>query len=177
MQREVYLGRGRKGSIREQNRKRERTDWNESLHRRHGNILVDREESARESDCKNREQSKKRDAKQTGVTDWKTYNWQRSVVDICWCRRDILKQRKKRQYQGAKMGARNGRIETRMGIKGMEICCWQERRNRPARAKARTGSKAGSGKREAKQTGVTDGKTWNWQRSVVDICWCNERYT
>jgi hypothetical protein len=26
----------------------------------------------------------------------------------------------------------------------MEICCWKERRNRPARVKARTGSKAGS---------------------------------
>jgi hypothetical protein len=43
---------------------------------------LDREESARESDCKNMEQSKKRDAKQTGVTDRKTYSWQRSVVDI-----------------------------------------------------------------------------------------------
>jgi hypothetical protein len=44
---------------------------------------LDREESARESDCKNREQSRERDAKQTGVMDGKTYNRQRSVVDIC----------------------------------------------------------------------------------------------
>jgi hypothetical protein len=32
-------------------------------------LLTREEESARESDCKNREQSRKRDAKQTGVTD------------------------------------------------------------------------------------------------------------
>jgi hypothetical protein len=38
-------------------------------------------------------------------------------------RRDILRKRKKRQYQGAKQEARNGRIETRIGIEGMEICC------------------------------------------------------
>ena len=42
------------------------------------------EESARESEGKNREQqSRKREAKQTGVMDGKTYNRQRSVVDIC----------------------------------------------------------------------------------------------
>ena len=41
------------------------------------------EESASESEDKNREQSRERDAKQTGVTDGKTYNRQRSVVDIC----------------------------------------------------------------------------------------------
>jgi hypothetical protein len=47
MQGEVYLGRGRrKGSIREQSRKRERTDWNESRHRSHGKILLDREEES-----------------------------------------------------------------------------------------------------------------------------------
>ena len=40
------------------------------------------EESARESEGKNREQSRKREAKQTEVTDGKTYNRQRSVVDI-----------------------------------------------------------------------------------------------
>jgi hypothetical protein len=37
--------------------------------------------------------------------------------------RGIVRQSKKRQYQGAKMGARNGRIETRIGIEVMEICC------------------------------------------------------
>jgi hypothetical protein len=41
------------------------------------------EESARDSEGKNREQSRKREAKQTGVTDGKSYNRQRSVVDIC----------------------------------------------------------------------------------------------
>jgi hypothetical protein len=48
MQGEVYLlGRGRKGSIREQSRERERTDSaDENRHRSHGNIQLDREESA-----------------------------------------------------------------------------------------------------------------------------------
>ena len=41
------------------------------------------EESARESEGKSREQTRKRQAKQKGVTDGKTYNRQRSVVDIC----------------------------------------------------------------------------------------------
>ena len=73
------------------------------------------------------------------------------LAEKCWAyddaRRGILRQRKKRQYQGAKKGARNGRIKTtRISIGVMEICCWKKRRNRPERAKARTGSKAGSGK-------------------------------
>jgi len=36
------------------------------------------EESARKSEGKNREQSRKQEAKQTGVTDGKTYKRQRS---------------------------------------------------------------------------------------------------
>jgi hypothetical protein len=45
--------------------------------------MLEREESARESEGKNRKQSRKQEAKQTGVMDGKTYNRQRSVVDIC----------------------------------------------------------------------------------------------
>ena len=45
-------------------------DSDENRHRSHGNMLLEREEeSARESEGKNREQSRKREAKQTGVTD------------------------------------------------------------------------------------------------------------
>jgi hypothetical protein len=44
---------------------------------------VEREEgSARESEGKNRKQNRKREAKQTGVMDGKTYNRQRSVGHI-----------------------------------------------------------------------------------------------
>jgi hypothetical protein len=42
-------------------------------------LLEREEESARKSEGKNREQSRKRDAKQTRVMDGKTYNRQRSV--------------------------------------------------------------------------------------------------
>jgi hypothetical protein len=44
----------------------------------------------------------------------------------------------------------------------MEIFYWKEWK-RPERARARTGSK--TGKQEAKQAGVMDGKTYNRQRS------------
>jgi hypothetical protein len=45
--------------------------------------LLDREEeSARESEGKNREQSRKREAKQTGVMDGRTYKQQRIVGHI-----------------------------------------------------------------------------------------------
>jgi hypothetical protein len=44
--------------------------------------LVREQESARESEGKNREQTRKRQAKQAGVTDGKTYNRQRSVGHI-----------------------------------------------------------------------------------------------
>ena len=46
-------------------------------------MLEREEESARERESNNREQTRKRQAKQKGVTDGKTYNRQRSVVDIC----------------------------------------------------------------------------------------------
>jgi hypothetical protein len=75
--------------------------------------------------------------------------------EVLWtyadARRGILRQRKKRQYQGAMMGAGNEWIQTRIGIEVMEICCWKERRNRPERAKARTGSKPGSRKQSRKR--------------------------
>jgi hypothetical protein len=110
MQGEVYsLGRRRKGSIREQSRERERTDSDENRHRSHGNMLLEREEeSARESEGNNREQTRKRQAKQTGVTDGKTYIIDREVLWTYFdARRGIpIRQRKKRQYQGAKQKAR-----------------------------------------------------------------------
>ena len=75
--------------------------------------------------------------------------------EVLWtyadARRGILRQRKKRHHQGAKQEARNGRIETRVGIEGMEICCWKERRNRQGerrqqqRANQEVGSKADRG--------------------------------
>jgi hypothetical protein len=47
MQGEVYLlGRGGKGTIGEQSRKRERTDSDENQDRSHGNILLEREEES-----------------------------------------------------------------------------------------------------------------------------------
>jgi hypothetical protein len=54
--------------------------------------------------------------------------------------------RGKGSSSGSKAGSENGRIEMIIGIEVMEIFCWKER-NRPERAKARSGSnKAGSRK-------------------------------
>ena len=47
------------------------------------------EESASEREGKNREQSRKRDAKQTGVMDGKTYNRQRSGGHIMLMQREV----------------------------------------------------------------------------------------
>jgi hypothetical protein len=109
-------------------------------------LLTREEESARDSEGKNREQqSKKQKAKQTGVTVEKTCNRQRSVEHILMQGEVYLGRGKKQAVSGSNAGSGNGRIETRVGIEVMDICCWKERRSRPVRAKARTGSKAGSG--------------------------------
>ena len=97
-------------------------------------------------------QQQQRANQEAGSTADRGNGWKdMKLAEKCWAyadaRRGILRQRKERHYQGAKKGARNGRIKMRIGIKVMEICCWKERRNRPERVKARTGSKAGSGKR------------------------------
>ena len=81
------------------------------------------EESARESKGSNREQTRKREAKQTGERIERHESGREVLWTYADARREILRQRKKRQYQGAKMRARNGRIETRIGIEVMEICC------------------------------------------------------
>ena len=80
---------------------------NEIWQRSHGDMLLVREESGRESKGNNREQSRKRKAKQTGQGNgWKD----RKSAEKCWtyadARRGILRQRKKRQHQGAKQEAR-----------------------------------------------------------------------
>jgi hypothetical protein len=108
MQREVYLGRGRKaGSIRERSRKRERTDWNESRHRSHGNILLDREEST--GRVKAATESKPGSGKQSrqgnGLKDMK-------LAEKCWAyadaRRGILTSRRENKRDWNNFGGQDG---------------------------------------------------------------------
>jgi hypothetical protein len=80
-------------------------DWNDIQHRSHEDILLEREESGKKSKGNMKKERQQREAKQTGVTDLKTCNWQRSVGDMLM-QREILRQRKQRQHQEAKQEAR-----------------------------------------------------------------------
>jgi hypothetical protein len=47
-------------------------DWNDIRHRSHGHILLNKEESGRESKGNSKKIGRQREAKQTGITDVKT---------------------------------------------------------------------------------------------------------
>jgi bacteriorhodopsin len=115
-------------------------------------------------------QTRKREAKQTGVTDSKTYNWQRSVVDICWLMQGevyLLGRGKSTIGEQSRERERTDSDENQHRSHGNILLDREEESAREREGNNREQTR----KREAKQTGVTDSKTYNWQRSVVDICW------
>ena len=71
VQREVLRQR-KEANIKKQSWQQEQMDWNDIRHRSHEDILLEREESGRESKSNIKNERQQREAKQTGAMDVKT---------------------------------------------------------------------------------------------------------